>query len=115
MLQDRRVQGKRVLLLYPPGLEFSVGLWGCSYAGAIAVLAPLPVSGLQTEPHRIVDLINDSTTRLILTVASLETQLVETLATIDGLAHLKVISSDSVDPEIGRARVGKEGRAWGAA
>src|SRR5262245_29552633 len=29
--------GSRVLVLYPPGLDFVAGFFGCLYAGAIAV------------------------------------------------------------------------------
>ncbi len=35
-------QGDRVLLLYPPGLEFIVAFFGCLYAGAVAVPAYPP-------------------------------------------------------------------------
>jgi non-ribosomal peptide synthetase component E (peptide arylation enzyme) len=38
-LQEIGVRGERVLLLYPPGLDFAAGLFGCFYAGAIAVPA----------------------------------------------------------------------------
>ena len=36
-LQERNMFGQRVLLLYPPGLEFIAAFFGCLYAGAIAV------------------------------------------------------------------------------
>lgn len=35
--QRRGLVGQRVLLCYPPGLDFLVGFFGCVYAGAIAV------------------------------------------------------------------------------
>jgi acyl-CoA synthetase (AMP-forming)/AMP-acid ligase II len=41
-LQDLRMKGERVLLLYPPGLEFITGFFGCMYSGAIAVPAYPP-------------------------------------------------------------------------
>ncbi|HEY9282293.1 MAG TPA: fatty acyl-AMP ligase, partial [Pyrinomonadaceae bacterium] len=37
MLQGRGLGGERVLLLYPPGLEYVTAFWGCLYAGAVAV------------------------------------------------------------------------------
>jgi len=38
LLQQNLVQpGERVLLLYPPGLEYICAFWGCLYAGMIAV------------------------------------------------------------------------------
>jgi acyl transferase domain-containing protein/acyl-CoA synthetase (AMP-forming)/AMP-acid ligase II/SAM-dependent methyltransferase/acyl carrier protein len=36
-LQHRGLGGERVLLCYPPGLDFLVGFFGCVYAGSIAV------------------------------------------------------------------------------
>src|SRR5215472_964312 len=36
-LQRLQLPGERVLLLYPPGLEFVSGFFGCLYAGAVAV------------------------------------------------------------------------------
>jgi acyl-CoA synthetase (AMP-forming)/AMP-acid ligase II len=36
-LQERNMFGQRILLLYPPGLEFITAYFGCLYAGAIAV------------------------------------------------------------------------------
>ncbi|HET6975215.1 MAG TPA: amino acid adenylation domain-containing protein [Pyrinomonadaceae bacterium] len=42
LLQDRNLQDQRVLLLYPPGLDFIVAFFGCLYARAIAVPASLP-------------------------------------------------------------------------
>ncbi len=37
-LQQHSIQpGARVLLLFPPGIDYIVALWGCLYAGAIAV------------------------------------------------------------------------------
>src|ERR1700722_17139852 len=36
-LQRFRAPGDRVLLLYPPGLDYIVGFYACIYAGLIAV------------------------------------------------------------------------------
>lgn len=36
-LQQRHMFGQRILLLYPPGLDFIAAYFGCLYAGAIAV------------------------------------------------------------------------------
>ena len=36
-LQKRNMFGQRILLLYPPGLDFITAYFGCLYAGAIAV------------------------------------------------------------------------------
>src|SRR3954447_24624984 len=36
-LQEENAAGERVLLLYPPGLEYISAFFGCLYAGVIAV------------------------------------------------------------------------------
>lgn len=36
-LQKRGIIGKRILLLYPPGLDFITAYFGCLYAGSVAV------------------------------------------------------------------------------
>ncbi|MFZ0751680.1 MAG: amino acid adenylation domain-containing protein, partial [Pyrinomonadaceae bacterium] len=41
-LQSMNACGERVLLLYPPGLEYISAFWGCLYAGAVAVPAYPP-------------------------------------------------------------------------
>src|SRR5688500_3430223 len=38
-LQSLKADGKTILLLYSPGLEYIAGFFGCLYAGAIAVPA----------------------------------------------------------------------------
>src|SRR5579864_2200143 len=42
LLQDCTPVGGRVLLLYPPGLEYIAALFGCFYAGVVAVPAYPP-------------------------------------------------------------------------
>lgn len=42
LLQDCIAVGERALLLYPPGLEYIVGFFGCLYAGVVAVPAYPP-------------------------------------------------------------------------
>src|SRR5438067_1025055 len=41
-LQSGGMAGERVLLLYPPGLDFIAAFFGCLYAGAVAVPAYPP-------------------------------------------------------------------------
>src|ERR687883_731645 len=41
-LQSNGSDKERVLLLYPPGLQYIAAFFGCLYAGAIAVSAHLP-------------------------------------------------------------------------
>jgi acyl-CoA synthetase (AMP-forming)/AMP-acid ligase II len=41
-LTEMGLAGERVVLLFPPGLEFLAAFFGCIYAGAIAIPAPAP-------------------------------------------------------------------------
>ena len=58
--------GRPVLLLYPAGLDFLVAFLGCLYARAVAVPAPLPLSGA-SRVNRVDRLIEDSGARMALT------------------------------------------------
>lgn len=51
-LQRSIVPGDRVMLVYPPGLEFIAALFGCFYAGAIAVPVYPPRFGITADPYR---------------------------------------------------------------
>src|SRR6185503_17310127 len=41
-LTSSGLAGERVLLLYPPGLDFVAGFFGCLYVGAVAIPAYPP-------------------------------------------------------------------------
>jgi len=57
------------LLIYPPGLDFTVGFLGCLYAGTIAIPAELP--RLSRNSTRLESVIKDAQPKIILTVASI--------------------------------------------
>jgi acyl-CoA synthetase (AMP-forming)/AMP-acid ligase II len=59
-------RGERVLLVYPPGLDFLPAFFGCLYAGAVPV--PLPPSPVRSSSERIVSIAKDCGARLGLTV-----------------------------------------------
>jgi acyl transferase domain-containing protein/acyl-CoA synthetase (AMP-forming)/AMP-acid ligase II len=48
-LQQRNLAGQRILLPFPPGLDFIRGFMGCLYAGAVAVPMYPPRKGRQDE------------------------------------------------------------------
>lgn len=71
-LVARGLRGKRVLLLYVPGLEFVAALLGCLYAGVIAVPAYPPDPGrLSRTLPRLQAIINDCAPSLVLTTSEL--------------------------------------------
>src|SRR5690349_2889401 len=55
------LEGERVVLLYPPGLDYVVAFFGCLYAGAVAVPAypPDPMRLPRTLP-RLQAIVSDS-------------------------------------------------------
>src|SRR5687768_16387286 len=68
-LQRRGAAGERVLLLFPPGLDFVAAFLGCLYAGAVAVPAYPPSPGRGTG--RLRSLLDDARPRLALTISPL--------------------------------------------
>ncbi|MDC9603616.1 fatty acyl-AMP ligase [Xenorhabdus griffiniae] len=62
-------QGKTVILMYPAGLEFIVGLLACFKAGAIAV--PSNVVRGSRHLQRLTQILNDSEAKVILTTSEL--------------------------------------------
>ena len=60
-------KGTRALLLYKPGLEFIEALFGCLYAGIIAVPAYVPASS--REFPRIEGMLRDADCSLVLTTS----------------------------------------------
>lgn len=71
-LQARRGVGQRVLLAYPSGPDFIIGLFGCFYAGAIAVPAYLPGPGQDSE--RLKAICADSGAAFVLTESSFKAE-----------------------------------------
>src|SRR4051812_38377302 len=68
-LQGRVARGDRVLLLFPHGLDWVKAFFGCLYAGAIAVPAPLPRPNRPSP--RLIAVVGDASPSLLLTTAGL--------------------------------------------
>ncbi len=66
-LLARGAAGQRVLLLFPPGLDFIASLFGCLYAGALAVPVnpPDPLRMAATMP-RLQAVVDDARARFVL-------------------------------------------------
>ncbi|WP_164019628.1 non-ribosomal peptide synthetase, partial [Pyxidicoccus trucidator] len=71
-LRARVPAGERVLLLYPPGLEYVAGFFGCLYAGVVAVPAypPDPARLDRTLP-RLRAIIQDAQASVVLTTSGI--------------------------------------------
>ncbi|HMZ97947.1 MAG TPA: amino acid adenylation domain-containing protein [Nitrospira sp.] len=91
-LQARFAPGDRLLLVYPPGLEFVQAFWGVLYAGLIAVPVPPPDAfRLKAGVARVQRLAEDAGAAGALTTA----QMLETLRSQELVASLhQWVSSD---------------------
>jgi FkbH-like protein len=67
-LQYEGFSGGRVLLVYPPGLDYICAFWGCLCAGAVAVPAPAP--SLKRDNSRIQAIVQNSGAAAALTANS---------------------------------------------
>ena len=99
-LTRRRLQGERVILLFPSGLEYPAAFLGCLYAGTIAVPVYPPRNNAHAE--RVAIIARDARAVAALTLPGL---LDETRTRLDalGLTGLNVISLDELRDESGRA------------
>jgi len=67
-LQSMGMTGERALLLYPPGLDYIEGFFGCLYAGVVAVPAYPPS---RRHKSRLLAVLNDATPVIIMTTTEL--------------------------------------------
>jgi acyl transferase domain-containing protein/acyl-CoA synthetase (AMP-forming)/AMP-acid ligase II/NAD(P)-dependent dehydrogenase (short-subunit alcohol dehydrogenase family)/acyl carrier protein/SAM-dependent methyltransferase len=94
-LQRRGARQQRVLLLFPPGLEFLDAFFGCLYAGAVAVPAYPP---RPNRPMRHVeDVAADSGAALALSVGEMVGELRQRFAESGKLAAVALGAADEID------------------
>ena len=84
LLQAHLAPGDRALLLYPPGLEYIAALFGCWYAGIVAVPAYPP--RLNQNLTRIERMIQDADAQVALTTSAMLSSLQRKFAD-DPLVH----------------------------
>ncbi|KFA92020.1 condensation domain-containing protein [Archangium violaceum] len=104
LLQERGARGERVLLLYPPGLDYVTAFVGCIYAGAIAVPAypPDPMRLGRTLP-RLEALISDARARFALTNELIRSMADGLAEQFPGLAGLTWVATDEVPADAASA------------
>ena len=90
-------QGARVLLLHPTGLEFTAALFGCLYAGMIAVPAPLP-GGHRHHARRLAAIARDSGASAVLTTAAHLAEVTEWAADLPDTS-IQVVAGDLLDAD----------------
>jgi len=90
----------RALLLFPPGLDFIVGFFGCLYAGVVAV--PLALPGRRQSLHNIFRVVADCQARLVLTDTRTAQAIKAQLGDTQGLFNAPLLAvdddSEAIDP-----------------
>lgn len=79
-LQQQGAAGECVLVMYPSGLDFVAGFFGCIYAGAVAVPVHPPLR--ERVNGRVASIIADIQARFVLASAELQSEI---KAVVDGL------------------------------
>lgn len=97
-LQQLNAAGERVLLLYPPGLDYIVAYFGCLCAGAIAVPAYAPRQNRHLA--RVQAIAADAQARFALTTKTLLSQAATVLDSESGLVQVHLIASDCIPQEL---------------
>ncbi len=93
-LQNHDIVGKRVILFFPAGTEFTLSLIGCWYAAAIAVPVPCPnVEDLHKHLALFHSIAEDADATIVLTTATYR-QALETVVSNEVL----VLACEAIDP-----------------
>jgi acyl-CoA synthetase (AMP-forming)/AMP-acid ligase II len=96
-LQELGASGERVVLLFPPGLDYIVGFWGCLFAGAVAVPAYPP--NRRHNLLRIAAIADDCQPRFILTTAAMAGQKARWVEAFPSLGLASCISIDTISAQ----------------
>lgn len=100
-LQNEGRPRERVLLLYPPELEFIAGFFGCLYADVIAVPAfPPDPSRLGRTLKRLVATVSDCQARFVFTTSKVLRMAKMIAAQAPELQTLHWVATDSLDIEL---------------
>ena len=93
LLEKHSALGDRVLLLYPPGLDFIVALCACFYSGRVAVPAypPRPNRGAD----RLIGIIQDATPTVALTSSAVKTSALHRFVEDQAFQKLAIVTTDS--------------------
>lgn len=93
-LQSLGMRGQRALLLYPPGLDFVAGFYGCLYAGVTAIPAYPPRRNRNT--NRIQAISDDAAAKAALTVHDVTDRLSGLIEEAPHLRDLNWVATDQI-------------------
>ncbi|HEX8456607.1 MAG TPA: amino acid adenylation domain-containing protein, partial [Pyrinomonadaceae bacterium] len=97
-LQDRRAEGARALLLYPPGLNYVAAFFGCLYAQAVAVPAYPP--RLNRTLSRLKAITADAQASIVLGTTQTLSHLKRGIAQAPELEQLTWLATDDLSPDV---------------
>ncbi|HEX7175425.1 MAG TPA: aminotransferase class III-fold pyridoxal phosphate-dependent enzyme, partial [Pyrinomonadaceae bacterium] len=115
-LQSSGAVGERVLLLYPPGLDYVYAFFGCLYAGAVAVPAYPP--RLNHSLRRLQSILDDAGAKFALTTSPILARVPAFAEQAPGLQTARWLATDQLEMTGGAAeawehpRVGRETLAF---
>ncbi|MCC6746937.1 MAG: fatty acyl-AMP ligase [Deltaproteobacteria bacterium] len=99
-LQAFAAPGDRALMIYPPGMEFISGFFGCLYGGLIAVPAyPPDPTRLQRSLPRLLAIIKDARPTVVLTTRAIAAMAEGLFPMAPQLRALHWIATDAVELE----------------
>ncbi|BAZ08803.1 amino acid adenylation domain-containing protein [Calothrix sp. NIES-4071] len=98
-LHNLGAKGQRALLLYSPGLEFITAFFGCLYASVVAVPAYPPRRNHKLS--RLQAIASNADIKVVLTTASLLSNIETLFASEQDLTNLHCIATDNIDTELG--------------
>lgn len=101
LLQSKRAEGKPVLLLHAPGLDYIAGFFGCLYAKAIAVPAYPP--NTERMMPRIQAIVADTRAEIVLTTSDILPNLRRWFRDIQELQHIELIATDDLSLQMAGA------------
>src|ERR1041384_6342263 len=96
-LQQLRAYGERVLLLYPPDLEYIAAFFGCLYAGAVAV--PIFAPRANRSLSRLQTIAADAQARVLLTTSAVLSRIEPFLAQVSELQAMRCLATDNIEEE----------------
>lgn len=94
-LQQAGCVGERVLLLYPPGLDYVAAMLGCLCSGAVAVPAYPPRAAQSRANDRIHSIVKDARPAAVLTTA----RLLETVQECFAGHNVQCLVTDELDEQ----------------
>ncbi len=97
-LQETAAPGERALLIYPAGLEFVVGFFGCLYAGLIGIPTPPPeASRLKRTKPRLQSIADDAKASWVLTTSPIRALLEQSGLSFFGTTATRWLTTDDTE------------------